>query len=68
MPATPADSATPAEPAEEPRFPTGPNGRLETQKEYEERLAVNAKMRFHRSLQSTLARLIDHMVHVLLNS
>ena len=39
---------------EEERFPTGPNGRLETRAEYEHRLAINCKMRFHRSLQSSL--------------
>jgi hypothetical protein len=40
-------------PDEDERFPTGPNGRLETRAEYEHRLAINCKMRFHRSLQSS---------------
>ena len=39
---------------DEERFPTGPNGRLETRAEMEHRLAVNCKMRVHRSLNSSL--------------
>ena len=53
-----ATGATPAtddasNPDPEARFPTGPNGRLETVAEKEHRLAVNTKMRFHRSLLSS---------------
>ena len=32
----------------------GPGGRVETQDEHDGRLALNAKMRFHQSLQSIL--------------
>ena len=32
----------------------GPGGRQETQDEHDRRMAVNAKMRFHRSLTSYL--------------
>ena len=32
----------------------GPGGRVESQDEHDRRLAINAKMRFHRSLQSIL--------------
>ena len=52
-----ASASTPATPAAgdaDEMFPTGPNGRLETVAQYEHRLAINAKMRFHRSLTSTL--------------
>ena len=32
----------------------GPGGRVESQDEHDRGLAINAKMRFHRSLQSIL--------------
>ena len=38
----------------------GPGGRAESQDDHDRRLAINAKMRFHRSLQSFLS-LLTHM-------
>ena len=35
----------------------GPGGRLESQVEHDRRMAINSKMRFHRSLQSILSEL-----------
>lgn len=36
----------------------GPNGRVETQEEHDRRIALNTKMRFHRSLKSSLSALL----------
>ena len=53
-PATGGADGNGSAPDPDARFPTGPNGRMETVAEMEHRLAVDRKMRFHRSLQSSL--------------
>ena len=44
----------PAEDEGEKKFPTGPQGRLETIKQREQREAHNLRMKFNRSFESSL--------------
>ena len=44
----------------------GPGGRMESQDDHDRRLAINAKMRFHRSLQRILSLLIPMLSYNIL--